>query len=414
MSDHNTEYVLVTEYFHPDTASTGQLMTDLAVGLQERGLDMTVFTGQPNYHSGDNEKQPRTSTYSGVLVKRIQAPQVRQSGLLRRIFNWVVFTTWMFFTLLVSRSDNNREIIFVSNPPFLPIAMWLVCKIRRWDYTYIVYDVYPEAAIEPGHINEGGIIDRLWSRIHKSVFLNAKHIVALGPAMKKLIIEKSNGEIDEEKIRIIHNWEDPEFIKPRDKNENWFSHEHSLVEPFTILYSGNIGDNHDLETVVRAAAGFDDENIKFVIIGEGDNKEKIVDLASRLDLGGDLIKFLPYQDFEDLPYSLTSGDVSIVSVNEGMRGVCVSSKLYTSFAVGQPVLVISHPEDDEAKIVEKFDAGTQVTQKNSQEIVSVIKNWMKSPNLVEEQGANAREAFETHFTKKNSINQYFNMLSKHQ
>ena len=47
MANTNKEYVLVTEYFHPDTASTGQLMTDLAVGLQERGLDMTVVTGQP-------------------------------------------------------------------------------------------------------------------------------------------------------------------------------------------------------------------------------------------------------------------------------------------------------------------------------------------------------------------------------
>ena len=51
MADANKEYVLVTEYFHPDTASTGQLMTDLAVGLEERGLDMIVLTGQSNYHS---------------------------------------------------------------------------------------------------------------------------------------------------------------------------------------------------------------------------------------------------------------------------------------------------------------------------------------------------------------------------
>ncbi|SDK15553.1 Glycosyltransferase involved in cell wall bisynthesis [Halovenus aranensis] len=410
MGETDKEFVLVTEYFHPDTASTGQLMTDLAVGLEERGLDMTVYTGQPNYHSGENKKQPRVSTHEGVLIKRIQAPQVRQSGLPRRLFNWTVFTAWMFFTLLFSRSDQEREIIFVSNPPFLPIAMWLVCRIRGWEYTYIVYDVYPEMAIAPGHINEGGVVDKLWSRLHKSVFLRAKHIVALGPTMKDLIINKSGEQIDESKIQIIHNWEDPDFIKPREKEDNWFSQEHGLVEPFTILYSGNIGDNHDLETVVRAAAELSEENVEFVIIGEGDKKDEIVDLASQLDIIGTSIKFLPYQDFEDLPYSLTSGDVSIVSVSEGMKGVCVSSKLYTSFAAGQPVLVISHPEDDEARIVSKFDAGVQVTQNDIQGIVAAVEEWIENPKLVEKQGANARKAFETRFTKQNSINEYFALL----
>jgi len=130
MSEQNKEYVLVTEYFHPDTASTGQLMTDLAVGLQERGLDMTVYTGQPNYHSGENTQQPWISEYNDVLVKRIRAPQLRQSSLSRRLFNWAIFTIWMFGTMLVSQTEKEREIIFVSNPPFLPVAMWLVCRLR--------------------------------------------------------------------------------------------------------------------------------------------------------------------------------------------------------------------------------------------------------------------------------------------
>jgi len=130
MTDANKEHVLVTEYFHPDTASTGQLMTDLAVGLEECGLDMTVLTGQPNYHSGENEKQPHVSTHEGVQVKRIRAPQVRQSSIPRRLFNWGVFTVWMFVVMLLSRTEKEREVIFVSNPPFLPVAMWLACRIR--------------------------------------------------------------------------------------------------------------------------------------------------------------------------------------------------------------------------------------------------------------------------------------------
>jgi len=268
MDSSDTEYVLVTEYFHPDTASTGQLMTDLATGLQERGLDMTVYTGQPNYHSGDNERQPWTSTYEGVFMKRIRAPQVRQSSLPRRLFNWSVFTAWMFVVLLFSRTKKDREVVFVSNPPFLPVAMWLVCKLRMWDYTYIVYDLYPDQPVELGHVREGGVVDTVWSALNRRVFLDAEHVVALGPVMKERIAEQASPNFDPDKVEIIHNWEDEEFIQPRAKSDNWFSEEHGLVDTFTILYSGNIGEFHDLETLVKAASEFEDEDMTFLVIGE--------------------------------------------------------------------------------------------------------------------------------------------------
>lgn len=409
MADSDKEYVLITEYFHPDTASTGQLMTDLAVGLQDRGLDMTVYTGQPNYHSGDNGKQPHRSTYEGVLINRIRAPQVRQSSFVRRGFNWMVFTVWMFSRLLVSRPNRNRELIFVSNPPSLPIAMWLLCKIRGWDYTYIVYDIYPDMAIEPGYLSRDGLVDRAWSLLNRYIFREAKHIVALGPAMKEKITDYG-GKGVADKVHIIHNWADGYFIKPRSKQENWFAKEQGLVDEFTVLYSGNIGANHDLETVLRAAVKFDEDEVTFLIIGEGDKKSEIKHLANELNLG-ERVKFLPYQNLEDLPYTLTVGDLSLVTVNKGMKGVCVSSKLYTSMAAGTPILVISEPGDDEARIVKEHNAGMHAEQGDVNAVAEAIRELKSEPELVERQGKNARKAFEAKFTQEQSINQYYEMLS---
>ncbi|WP_207589839.1 glycosyltransferase [Halomontanus rarus] len=412
MVDSETEVVLVTEYFHPDTATTGQLMTDLAVGLQEREIDMTVYTGQPNYHSGDNDKQPRVATHDGVLVKRIRTPQFRQSSLIRRLFNWTIFTVWMFFALLISRPRRDRELVFVSNPPMLPIAMWLVCKIRGWEYTYIVHDLYPDQPVELDYLSEDGVLARIWSRLHQKTFQNAKHIVALGPVMKERITRNAGQGFDPDTVEIIHNWEDEEFIEPVEKEDNWFSQEHDLVEPFTILYSGNIGEFHDLETVVRAAADFEDENVQVQIIGEGDNKANIIQLAEKHGLRGDTVKFLPYQDWDDLPYSLTSGDVSIVAVREGFEGVCVSSKLYTAMAAGMPILCISQPKDDEARLVEGNDSGIQVTQDDTDGVVEAIETWRNDPELVREQGQNARQVFEENFTTDQSIDAYYQLLTE--
>ena len=414
MSSTETEYVLITEYFHPDTASTGQLMTDLAVGLEERGLDMTVYTGQPNYHSGKNEKQPRTSTHQNVLVKRIRAPQIRQTSILRRLFNWFVFTGWMFATLLLTQVDGEgeRELIVLSNPPMLPPAVWIVCKLRDWDYTYIVYDLYPDQPVELGYLTKGGVIDRIWTWFNVKAFHSAKHIVALGPVMRDRITQSAGSDFDPEKVTIIHNWEDEDFINPIPKDENWFSKEHNLVEPFTVLYSGNIGEFHDLETVVNAASEFADRDVRFLIIGEGDNKENILHLADKLDIRGGTVQFLPYQPWDDLPYSLTSGDVSVVTVKEGFEGVCVSSKLYSAMAAGMPVLGITQPDDDEARIIDAFDAGIHVPQGDVKGVVDAIQTWKEDPALREDQGTNARQAFEQRFTKDKSVDRYYRLLTK--
>lgn len=411
MSNKNKEFLLVTEYFHPDTASTGQLMTDLAIGLRERGLDLRVLTSQPNYHSGENETQPRESTHEGVPVRRIRVPQVRQSSMPRRLLNWAVFTVWMFGRLLVSQSDRERELIFVTCPPTLPAAMWILCKIRGWDYTYIAHDLYPDEPAELGWLTKGGILHRFWEWLDARAFEDAKHIVALGPVMKDRIAAKTRPDFDRDKIVIIHNWEDENFIEPKEKKDNWFSEEHDLVEPFTILYSGNIAQFHNLETLVRAAGEFEDENVRFMIIGEGDNKEKIVSIAEEQGIRGDTVKFLPYQPWDDIPYSLTSGDVSVVAVKNGFEGIVVSSKMYTAMAAGMPVLGIVQPHDDEARIIDAFDAGLHAKQGDPKSVVEAIETWRENREMVDEQGENARVAFENHFTKEQSVDRYYRMLT---
>lgn len=404
------EAVLVTEYFHPDSASTGQLMTDLAVGLADRGLNLSVYTSQPNYHSGEFEKQPTQEVHEGVPVRRIRAPQLRQRSLLSRLFNWSVFTMWMFVVLAIDRTDD-RELLFVSNPPILPPALWLLCKLKGWEYTHIVYDLYPDVIAASGYISHGGVIFRIWRRFDRYVFQGARRVVALGPVMRERILSVAGDDIDGESVTVIHNWADGDFIQPLAKSENQFSQEHGLVDEFTLVYSGNIGANHDLETVVEAARQFQDENVRILIIGEGDKKADIVSLADSYGLLDDTVTFLPYQDLERLPYTLTSGDVSLVSVDDGMRGLCVSAKLYTSLAAGKPVLLISHPDDDEARIVESTDAGKQVRQGNVDELVRAIEHWKSDSTLLKRQGTNARAAFENNFTKKHSIDQYYRLLS---
>jgi glycosyltransferase involved in cell wall biosynthesis len=79
-------------------------------------------------------------------------------------------------------------------------------------------------------------------------------------------------------------------------------------------------------------------------------------------------------------------------------------------AAGMPVLGIAQSHDDEARIIEAFDAGQHVTQGDVEAIVEVVETWRTHPDLVTEQGENARIAFEEHFTADHSIDRYYQLL----
>jgi len=75
--------------------------------------------------------------------------------------------------------------------------------------------------------------------------------------------------------------------------ETPFCREHVLVDPFVVLYAGNIGEHHDQEPLVRDAEAFDDDNGCVVIIGEGDTTEDAVSLAESLGARASRSRYLP-------------------------------------------------------------------------------------------------------------------------
>jgi len=416
MSSSDKEVLLVTERFHPDTtSSTGQYMTDIAIGLQERGLNVTVVTRKIRGHSDDSTQQEIEE--AGVSVKRAPIPDLTERSLVFKFLNWLTFLAYAVpFLLLYGDNDRDCEVVFVTYPAVLPPIMWAVCRLRQWEYTYIVYDYYPQAAIELGYISRTGFIHRIWTKVNQHLLLDATNIIALGPRMREEIItsleEQYRTEFDTEKIHIIHNWADDQFITPQYKEDNWFAVKHDTTGKFTLIYSGNIGEFHDLETIVEGMAEIENPDTKALIIGEGDNKKRIEELADKEGVLNETVELLPYQPWETVPDSLTAGDVSIVAVNPEFEGLCVSSKLYSAMATGQPVLVIAEETADESRIVEEANAGKQVSPGDLQGVVDAITHWKNNPEIVNEQGRNAREAFEDNFTEQKSVAEYYSVLSE--
>ena len=173
----------------------------------------------------------------------------------------------------------------------------------------------------------------MWRWVNRLVWRRSAGIIVLSESMKGRIVVHCP-EV-EKKISVIHSWSNDEQIVPIAKQDNWFAREHGLVDEFVVVYSGNMGRCHDIDTLFETALLLKDEPIRFVCIGGGAKRVFLKEQVAAAGLKS--FKFLPYQEKAVLPYSLTCGDLSLVSVAEGMESLVAPSKLYPAMATGRPI-----------------------------------------------------------------------------
>ena len=206
---------LITEYFYPEEASTAQLLTSLAKGLQG-DLDVSVITGRPNYHPGDEtESVPARETHEGVSIERLPATRLDKDTLAYRVINWITFCLLVFWRLVRSRGKD-EVVLVLSNPPVLPLAAWAAKRVCGFSYAYLIYDMYPDMPVGLGFLDEDSTVARAWERLIRMVYRDADRIVVLGGSMERRLTDKMSHDLqfDPDKIEIIPNWEDGSFISP--------------------------------------------------------------------------------------------------------------------------------------------------------------------------------------------------------
>jgi glycosyltransferase involved in cell wall biosynthesis len=399
---------ILTQYFYPDVASTGQLLGELAFSLAEKGISTSALTALPSY-SYKIEAQ-KSERFRNVQITRLWTTKLNKNTKLGQIFNSLTFFLNIFFHLFFSSSKT--PLLIVSNPPFLPVVGYFIKKLKNIDYIYLIHDVFPEKAYKLNYISEKSIFIKVWTYFDKKVLANASSVIVLSEAMKKVVENKMKqySVFEKEKVLVIHNWADGDFIKPLDKSLNIFLKKNNLSGKFIVQYSGNIGASYDLEVIIETAKRITDNDFLFLFIGDGVKKKKLYDLAGGYGLKN--VQFLPYQLKKDLPFSLTAPSVSIVTYESYLEGLLMPSKLYTNLASGVPIIALCSEDSEVGRIIKEADCGFIVSKNDAEEFHRCIQNLKDDKNLREKFGNNARRYFEKNFTLEISVEKYFNVINK--
>lgn len=397
---------VVTQFFPPDYAATGQLIEELVKQFGQQGIDVKVFTGQPGY-AFQTASAPSYEKSGSVQIKRSRTSQMWPSRVRGKAINGILFMIRAVLHLL--KNCRRRNLILVTTaPPFLPVVGYLAHVLFGMSYVCLLYDLYPDIAVELGVVSKQHWIVRLWRSINIQVWKHADGIIVLSPAMKQRVANHCPEAAH--KISVIHSWADSETIVPIDKANNWFAMKHKLIKPFTVLYSGNLGRCHDTDTMLEAAYLLRDEPIQFVCIGNGAKRKTLMEKAKQLGL--DNFLFLPYQDKEDLPYSLTACDVSLVSVSPGMESLVAPSKLYSALSAGRPIAVICPKRTYLNHLIADAKCGATFENGDAAGLADFIRLLQQDHQTAECMGKAGRRYLQTHFTPEIIAGQYLKVLKR--
>ena len=411
----NKKKILVyAHYYHPDVASTGQILKELCEGLREN-FDITVICVVPSYTGTIDEVYKRQKYYdeeiNGIKVIRVKVPEFRKTDKLSRMKNLI---TYFFRAIWATFKCGNQDYIFsISQPPILGGLLGVIGKwIKRGKFIYNIQDFNPEQTIAIGYTKKTYLIKpAMW--LDKFSCRHADKIILVGRDMQETLKKRfKNKKVPSN--TFINNWINEKEIYPLEENNEKvlaFKKQYGLDGKIVIMYSGNIGLYYDLENLIKVIRKFKDrEDVVFAFIGEGTVKEKLVDYVEKNKLSN--VKFIPYQTKENLIYSLNAGDIHWVVNAKGIKGISVPSKLYGVMAVGKTVIGVLEEGSEARIIIEDCKCGVCIEPGNYYEVYEKLKDILNNIEKYKCIGMNGKVYVDKFIKKDVAIGKYYEEIFK--
>ena len=393
--------MIVSPYFWPESVGPATWLHQLSSDLSEKGHQVTVLTAFPNYPTGRVFPE-----YRGRILMRERADGIdvirtymyatpRKSFWPRALSFGSVTLSLPIGAMLVRRPDVIYSII---QPLPLGWMIELLGKLRRIPVVVSVQDIHPQAAVSAGYLKNRLAI-RGFEKMELSIYKHAAAIVVITEAFRRDLVGKG---VEPGKVHVIPNWADVDAIQPAPKS-NDFRRSLGVDGNLLVMYSGGMGHNTCLDTVVEAASLLAKESCQFVLIGDGVYKRALLEKAARYSLTN--LRFLPFVRAADYPQALAASDVQLVALSPASTHTSLPSKTFKIMASGRPLLALAHAESDLSHLIHNAKCGVTVDPTDAQALARAIRGLAQSKEQLETMGQNARRFCLDHFERRHCTSQ---------
>uniref|UniRef100_UPI0035937A64 glycosyltransferase family 4 protein n=1 Tax=Pricia sp. TaxID=2268138 RepID=UPI0035937A64 len=300
------------------------------------GAEVTIITGAPNFPEGKvfdgyENKFYQTEYIEGIKVIRVWTYISANEGFIKRIIDYLSFMFASFLAGLFVKTD----VIVATSPQFFTVisGRWLsFWKRKKW--VMEVRDLWPESIKAVGAMDNNPIIS-FFEFLEHRMYKSAWKIVTVTDSFKEELVKKHH--IASSKIEVVKNGINTDMFVPVPKNET-LANELGLKDKFVIGYIGTHGMAHKLDFILDCAKEISDEDVHFLFLGAGAEKENLLEQKRKLGLKN--VTLLNPVPKKEVSQYISLLDVGLVNLrkSETFKSV-LPSKIFELAAMNKPILL---------------------------------------------------------------------------
>jgi len=403
--------LLVHQYFLEEDDSGGSRWNEISKLWTELGHEVVVIAGMMHANGlkkreGYKGKYFVTRLQNNIKVYRTHVSEHYNSGFFGRFWGYCSFmlsSLWAGLFIVRGKYD----LILVTSPPlFVGVTGYVLSRLKRIPLIFEIRDLWPESAIDTGVLTNKLIIN-LSLAFESFIYKKAKRINVLTPAFYNTLLDKKGVPAD--KLIMIPNAADFALSDGLLQNfdTNAFRKAHSLENHFVITYVGAHGVANHLDQVLDAAEALSDTNVLFLLVGEGMEKERLVNDTERRGLKN--IRFLDSVPKKEVFKYILASDMGASILKRVVTFKTVySNKTFDYFSCKKPVLMAI--DGVSRQLVEDAKAGSYVEPENTAAYNAIIREYMKDPQRLIREGENGYQFAKANFDRQLLAGKYIKEL----
>ena len=399
--------LIVTQYFWPENFK----INFLALELKNKGHDVFVITGLPNYPDGKIANhysfwKNKDEVWNGIKIYRSKLiPRFSGKGL-HLFFNYISFAIFSSIKILLT-VHQKPDLIFVYEPSPITVGIPAIIAKKKFGKVPIffwVQDLWPDSLKDTGAFNNKYIL-KLADKLTRYIYNNSEVILVQSEAFVNYIV---NQGVSINKIKYFPNPTE-NFYNLVQINANYSS---TFPKGFNIIFAGNIGEAQSFDTLIDAAFKLKQLNypVYWNILGDGRARSYYEKKVLQLNLSDNFI-FKGSYNSEEMPLFFACGDALIVSLKKSkIFSLTIPAKVQSYLACGKPIL--GSIDGEGAKIIIESGAGFVSPSEDSDKLVeNIIKLYNLSDEARIKLGKNGRAYFESEFSMEILINKLENIFN---
>lgn len=388
--------LVVTQYFFPEDFRINELVSDFV----DRGHEVTVLTGRPNYPEGKifkeySKDKKKFNRFSGSKIIRCPVP-ARGSSKVSLMLNYLCFVIFgTLYGLIISRKNKFDNIfVFEPSPVTVCLPAIFIKKIFQTPITFWVLDLWPDTLEAVGILKKQSISWRILDRLVKYIYSNCDLILGQSRGFVKEIRKNCLNGVD---IKFFPNWIEEVYTKPVISKTELISGDPTALK---IIFAGNIGEAQDFSTIVSAIKSLPLElNVQLYVLGDGRFKEKLEKLI-KINCLEKSIFLLGRYPITDMPAFFHEADALLVSLkSNNILDKTIPGKVQSYLNSKKPVLAVLSGEG--ASVINDSQSGFVSVPGRADLLASSIK---KMASLSKEDrlamGDNGYKYAQKHFNKE--------------